>query len=181
MIVQVSKGKYVVKLADFVKSKTWQNADGSASKNSRTSAKEGSISPEIDNPELDPKMDTFILGCYFYFVLSAGKHPFGDSASRYYVIKQVKLEKRSNLTVQDGVDKSLPKLTVAEAAKSLIGEMIERDLNQRLTMKQVLEHAYFNEGDEFYDFYGNKQVKPGLCIIFNNKIFVDEKVLKILS
>ena len=54
-IVQVSPGKYVVKLADFVKSNSWQNADGSASENSRPSDKNGWISPEINDEVLNSR------------------------------------------------------------------------------------------------------------------------------
>ena len=45
----------------------------------------GSFDPHWTAPEmltdefLDLKMDVFVLGCYFYFVLTKGKHPFdGD-------------------------------------------------------------------------------------------------------
>ena len=160
MIVQVSPGKYVVKLADFVKSKSWQNADGSASENSRTSAKDGWISPEINDEDLSLLSDTFILGCYFHFVLSDGKHPFGNSHVRW-----------SNI-----IQNKLLRLTVTGDAKLLIEEMIERDLTKRLTMEQVLEHKYFSEGNECYDLYGNGNVRAGLCIIFNNKNFINRKV-----
>jgi len=41
--------------------------------------KEGWVAPESfkNDIELDNKVDAFILGCYYFYVLSGGKHPFG--------------------------------------------------------------------------------------------------------
>jgi len=40
--------------------------------------------------ELIKKTDSFILGCYYYFVLSGGKHPFGDTRDvRWLTIKKI--------------------------------------------------------------------------------------------
>lgn len=49
---------------------------------------------DLENKEtrmkLIKKTDSFILGCYYYFVLSGGKHPFGDTRDvRWLTIKKI--------------------------------------------------------------------------------------------
>jgi len=76
---------FTVKLTDFQLTKDWEH-DINISKSFSWSAW---IVPEQENTPLrtqdekrkadeDPKTDVFIMGCYFYYVFTGGKHPFGD-------------------------------------------------------------------------------------------------------
>lgn len=68
---------YVVKLSDFRFGKQAEIDK----QNSLTKPDSGWIAPEMNNPRerLESRTDVFILGCFFYYVLSGGNHPFGKN------------------------------------------------------------------------------------------------------
>ncbi len=69
--VDPSMDHFMIKLTDFHLSKDIKA-------NSGNTATEGWVAPEslVDNCELTSKVDSFIMGCYYYYVLTGGKHPF---------------------------------------------------------------------------------------------------------
>ncbi len=94
LIKKKSENEFIVKLTDFQLTKDWEKfkemsnsytwsdwntipecgttPTGSASAITELAALE-------KKADQDPKSDVFILGCYFYYVLSGGNHPFGDT------------------------------------------------------------------------------------------------------
>lgn len=71
--------KYAVKLTDFQLAKDWENSREDSNRHPMTGwrAVPECNPPKNDKKERDSKSDVYTLGCYFYFVLSGGKHPFG--------------------------------------------------------------------------------------------------------
>ncbi|CAI4063716.1 hypothetical protein SKDZ_08G1260 [Saccharomyces kudriavzevii ZP591] len=84
---------------------------------------------------LTRSIDIFSMGCVFYYILSKGKHPFGDKYSRESnIIRGIfSLDEMKCLH-----DRSL----VAEAT-DLISQMINHDLLKRPTAMKVLRHPLF--------------------------------------
>lgn len=66
---------FLIKLTDFQLLKDIKKNP----ENTGTKAKEGWVAPESfdDKRKLTNKVDAFIMGCYYYYVLTGGKHPFG--------------------------------------------------------------------------------------------------------
>lgn len=73
--VDQNKERFLIKLTDFQLSKNLNTNKVS----SGTMAQNGWVAPEsFLGIEITYKMDAFIMGCYYYYVLSGGKHPFSD-------------------------------------------------------------------------------------------------------
>jgi len=70
------KNYFIIKLTDFQLSKNIKKEE----QNTGTFNKDGWVAPESFNPKatLDHKVDSFIMGCYYFYVLSGGNHPFGE-------------------------------------------------------------------------------------------------------
>lgn len=68
-----NKKHFLIKLTDFQLSKNIEKEP----ENTGNKAK-GWVAPEsfVINYKLTNKLDAFIMGCYYYYVLSEGKHPF---------------------------------------------------------------------------------------------------------
>ncbi|CAI4939927.1 BBT_HP_G0014210.mRNA.1.CDS.1 [Saccharomyces cerevisiae] len=84
---------------------------------------------------LTRSIDIFSMGCVFYYILSKGKHPFGDKYSRESnIIRGIfSLDEMKCLH-----DRSL----IAEAT-DLISQMIDHDPLKRPTAMKVLRHPLF--------------------------------------
>jgi len=124
----------------------------------------GTLDPHWTAPEmltdeiLDLKMDVFVLGCYFYFVLTKGKHPFGSVTDRLTNVTDEKFSVYDS-NWNPGLANPL--------ANQLIKKMIQKELKQRPSMEQVLIDEFFEPTDyECYDLYEGYE-KPGLCVIFS--------------
>lgn len=76
--------KVRVLISDFGLCKKLQSGRHSFSRRSGITGTEGWIAPEIihGKERTMTAVDIFSLGCVFYYVLSKGKHPFGDSLRR---------------------------------------------------------------------------------------------------
>lgn len=73
--VDRNKEHFLIKLTDFGLSKDLNTTHIS----SGTMAQNGWVAPEsVSGSNITYKMDAFIMGCYYYYVLSGGKHPFSD-------------------------------------------------------------------------------------------------------
>jgi serine/threonine protein kinase len=161
LIQIVSEGKYVIKLTDMRRSKYWK-ADSAIS---RTGDPVWKL-PEICSAEsLDPKMDIFVLGCLFHYVLSRGRHPFGSNSD----------DTTKNLDNPDYdvyQDTWMPELKIEklDQAVDLMKKMIRYDTDDRCTISQVLKHKYLSPTSD-YNLYSHGKLKPGLCLIINQKNF----------
>lgn len=73
------KNKFIIKLTDFQLSKNIKKD----SQNTGTFNKEGWIAPESFNLNfnLDNKVDSINMGNYYFYVLTGGKHPFGEDVA----------------------------------------------------------------------------------------------------
>jgi len=77
--VDPEKDYFLVKLTDFKLSKNIEKNP----QNTGTLSKEGWVAPEsfTIKIELTNKLDAFILGCFYFYVLSGGNHPFGKGVT----------------------------------------------------------------------------------------------------
>lgn len=81
-------------------------------------------------------IDIFSLGCVFYYVLSKGKHPFGDRYLREgNIIKDAYILDELHNTLEDQ--------SLIVEAKDLISQMISHDPIKRPTALQILAHPFF--------------------------------------
>lgn len=92
-------------------------------------------------------VDLFSLGCVFYYVLTMGKHPFGDPLRRQANI----LSSEYNLNELSDLHWS------AAIQKSLIRALISANPNKRPSCNDVLAHPMFWDTSKILSFL---QVKP---------------------
>lgn len=85
-----TKNHFLIKLTDFQFSKDIKNDPN----NTGTKRKDGWVAPEsyVDGFELTTKLDDFLLGCFYYYVLHKGKHPFEEIDSN----SQIDIERIKN-------------------------------------------------------------------------------------
>ncbi|XP_032777836.2 uncharacterized protein LOC116916657 isoform X3 [Daphnia magna] len=171
--------RFAVKITDF---RLTRKLDlHKSSQSSGSAASEGWEAPESRKKEedLNPKMDVFILGCFYHYVLIAlsknevnkrkPRHPFGDDEflrPRYIT--------QENYSVYKGQLPFVPSDTEEERVVELMKKMLEFKEKDRPTLQEILENSYFKPCED-YKIYDNedKTKKPGLCVIFNQKIFKD--------
>lgn len=97
------RGEVRAMISDFGLCKKLQLGRVSFSRRSGITGTDGWIAPEMLNGERTTcAVDIFSLGCVFYYVLSGGKHPFGDPLRRQANI----LCGESNLTTLEEVSSS---------------------------------------------------------------------------
>lgn len=162
LIAEPTTGKFVVKLSDFRFSRFYQDTTDIF---------------QSDNPDLNdwtapecleedalllPAVDVFILGCLFFYVMTGGRNPFGDKPNGRKIIFP-----EGEYDLNDSkVDSSL---------RSLIERMIEKNPLKRPALWKVLSDNYFCP-EENYPIYGVQDVKPGLCVIVNQELFLNPVV-----
>ncbi|EYB99129.1 hypothetical protein Y032_0125g1300 [Ancylostoma ceylanicum] len=130
-------------ISDFGLCKRVQPGRHSLSKRSGLAGTDGWIAPEaLVSESTSFPVDVFSLGCIFYYVLSNGDHPFGDS-----------LHRQTNIIngeyVLRGIKQDIP------VAVSLIESMIQRVPNMRPSLACVLAHPFFWEPDRRLQFFGD--------------------------
>lgn len=86
--IDPNKEHFLVKLTDFRHSKNWvsdPNLTGTLGSRGWVAPESLLVQDDDQNPfaaedynEEHLKIDDFIMGCYYFYVLSGGKHPFGD-------------------------------------------------------------------------------------------------------
>ena len=81
------------------------------------------------------RVDIFSLGCVYYYVLSGGSHPFGESFRRQANILSGECNLSKDLS-DAGVDDQV-------VTKSLIYKMLKNDPNARPPTSAVLRHPVF--------------------------------------
>lgn len=137
-----SKGEVKAMISDFGLCKKLSKGRLSFTR-SGTAGTEGWIAPEMMTGEKRTTyaVDIFSLGCLFYYVVSGGKHPFGDSFRRQANI----LNSDSNLK-----DLSSDEHVVA---LNLIKYMIKLDPTERPTINAVLKHPFFWSWEKQLSFF----------------------------
>ncbi|XP_043198900.1 serine/threonine-protein kinase/endoribonuclease IRE1-like [Amphibalanus amphitrite] len=125
-----SSGGAVAMISDFGLCKKLSRGRASFSRRSGVAGTEGWIAPEMADGEgrATCAVDVFSLGCVFYYVLSGGHHPFGESFRRQYNI----LSGEFCLSAVDDI-----------TATSLIRRMVSAEPDQRPTVAAVLSHPTF--------------------------------------
>jgi serine/threonine protein kinase len=158
--------RYLIKLSDFRMSKNPVECPSV----SGTTGSKGWTYPNLPNTEVDSSTyqrgDVFILGCFFHYVLTNGKHPFDDNSdtrrnninnSKYFVY-------RDNWNPKDP--------NIGKEAIALLKDMIKFQLKDICTLDEIFRSRYFSPVN-FYQLYDLPLpiVKPGLCVIINQEIF----------
>lgn len=130
------KGEVRAMISDFGLCKKLNIGRTSFSRRSGVTGTDGWIAPEMINGErTTTSVDIFSLGCVFYYVLSKGKHPFGDVLRRQANI----LSDEYNL---DQLDITLEKEHVV-LTKILIRAMISALPYERPSSVSVLKYPIF--------------------------------------
>ena len=178
LVTEIHNGNqthYVAKLSDF---RFCQNIFKD-SKNSPIQSQSDWIAPEMMDPEaqLGPWTDIFILGCFFYYVLSKDKkHPFGEN----------KLDREKNICnrrYKIPFDDNSTSIT-NENYRKLIVFMTSFKAKDRPSIDQIVRNIFkydtaapqsstpSAEGN-FVPIYDsvNHQAKPGLCVIIQQDTF----------
>ncbi|XP_078273922.1 serine/threonine-protein kinase/endoribonuclease IRE1 isoform X2 [Rhinoraja longicauda] len=132
-----SHGNVRAVISDFGLCKKLSAGHHSFSLRSGIPGTEGWIAPEVlqEDPKDKPTyaIDIFSAGCVFYYVVSEGKHPFGESFRRQsnisigrYTLEHFEQETHENIV-----------------GKNLIEQMISDHPQQRPSTQCVLKHPFF--------------------------------------
>ncbi|XP_076648630.1 serine/threonine-protein kinase/endoribonuclease Ire1 [Halictus rubicundus] len=140
------RGEVRAMISDFGLCKKLQLGRVSFSRRSGVTGTDGWIAPEMLNGNRTTcAVDIFSLGCVFYYVLSDGKHPFGDPLRRQANI----LCGESDLTALcEDISES-----DRELAFMLIKAMIANDPSERPPVITVHEHPIFWEPSRILAFF----------------------------
>ncbi|KAK3089270.1 hypothetical protein FSP39_002213 [Pinctada imbricata] len=128
-----SKGEVRAMISDFGLCKKLAAGKISFSRRSGVAGTEGWIAPEMMGEEQRTTcaVDIFSAGCVIYYVLTNGKHPFGDS-----------LRRQANILSGEHNLESLP-MTDYYVKKDLVEKMISYDAVDRPNAKKILRHPFF--------------------------------------
>ncbi|XP_053987934.1 serine/threonine-protein kinase/endoribonuclease IRE1 [Hylaeus volcanicus] len=140
------RGEVRAMISDFGLCKKLQLGRVSFSRRSGITGTDGWIAPEMLNGNRTTcAVDIFSLGCVFYYVLSDGKHPFGDPLRRQANI----LCGEADLTaLHEGMSQSN-----RELALILIKAMIASDPSERPPVMAVHDHPIFWESSRILGFF----------------------------
>ncbi|XP_030847647.1 serine/threonine-protein kinase/endoribonuclease IRE1-like [Strongylocentrotus purpuratus] len=125
-------GKVKAMISDFGLCKKLSAGRMSFSRRSGVAGTDGWIAPEMltGQDRTTTAIDIFSLGCVFYYVLSNGKHPFGDSLHRQANI--ISGEYSLDLLPPDD-----------EIAHQLITQMVDPYFDTRPEANAILRHPFF--------------------------------------
>uniref|UniRef100_A0A224Z8L0 non-specific serine/threonine protein kinase n=1 Tax=Rhipicephalus zambeziensis TaxID=60191 RepID=A0A224Z8L0_9ACAR len=135
-------GEAKAMISDFGLCKKLSHGRLSFSRKSGVTGTDGWIAPEMLSGQgrATKAVDVFSLGCVFYYVLSGGRHPFGDTLERQANIKHG----RHNL-VDVGTNGPL--------GQSLIEQMLHTDPQERPSVSAVVMHPVFWGPKRQLDFF----------------------------
>uniref|UniRef100_A0A8C5E772 Serine/threonine-protein kinase/endoribonuclease IRE1 n=1 Tax=Gouania willdenowi TaxID=441366 RepID=A0A8C5E772_GOUWI len=135
-------GQFRALISDFGLCKKIQDGRCSFSLRSGIPGTEGWIAPEVlrDTPGNKPTaaVDVFSAGCVFYYVVSRGQHPFGDSLRR-----QVNI-----LSGEYSLSHFMDDMHDDVIALDLIELMISSEAEARPSTASVLKHPFFWKPDK---------------------------------
>lgn len=124
-------------ISDFGLCKKLSTGKASFSKRSGITGTDGWIAPEmIAGRRTTTSVDIFSLGCVFYYVLTQGKHPFGENMKRQANI----LGAEYNL--EDLFEEGQETHTTV-LAEEMIRDMINDEAELRPTARGILNHPVF--------------------------------------
>ncbi|XP_059189893.1 serine/threonine-protein kinase/endoribonuclease IRE1 [Centropristis striata] len=130
-------GRVRALISDFGLCKKIQDGRSSFSLRSGIPGTEGWIAPEVlrETPGNKPTaaVDVFSAGCVFYYVVSRGQHPFGDSLRR-----QVNI-----LSGEYSLSHFMEDIHDDVIAQDLIEQMISAEAESRPSTACVLKHPFF--------------------------------------
>lgn len=130
-------GRVRALISDFGLCKKIQDGRSSFSLRSGIPGTEGWIAPEVlrETPGNKPTaaVDVFSAGCVFYYVVSRGQHPFGDTLRR-----QVNI-----LSGEYSLSHFMEDIHDDVIAQDLIEQMISADAELRPSTACVLKHPFF--------------------------------------
>ncbi|KAK5641329.1 hypothetical protein RI129_009876 [Pyrocoelia pectoralis] len=140
-----AKGKIRAMISDFGLCKKLQVGRVSFSRRSGVTGTDGWIAPEMLNgsDRTTCAVDLFSLGCLFYYVLSKGSHPFGDSLRRQANI----LVNTSDLNNLKGEPWQIA------LQKPLIADLISPRAQDRPPCTAVLNHPIFWSNSKVLAFF----------------------------
>ena len=179
LVAEIASGSdthYVVKLSDF----RFGKPTPKVTKNSLTKSTSGWIAPEMNDTEamLGPWTDVFILGCFFYYVLSGGDHPFGRNID--YPNRETNIiNGKYSLDFWDHELSTFKNLTTQKFT-DLIKDMTKKVAEERTNLSRVLQ--YFQSDTGYFPLYQpnvDASVKPGLCVIINQLEFPNIPTVRI--
>uniref|UniRef100_A0ABM5F017 non-specific serine/threonine protein kinase n=1 Tax=Pogona vitticeps TaxID=103695 RepID=A0ABM5F017_9SAUR len=141
------RGQVRAVISDFGLCKKLQSGRRSFSLRSGIPGTEGWIAPEVlrEDPKENPTcaVDIFSAGCVFYYVLSGGEHPFGDTFHRQanilagsYRLDRLQQETHGNIL-----------------GRELIEAMIQMDPQGRPSATRVLLHPFFWSHEKQLQFF----------------------------
>uniref|UniRef100_G1N456 Serine/threonine-protein kinase/endoribonuclease IRE1 n=1 Tax=Meleagris gallopavo TaxID=9103 RepID=G1N456_MELGA len=138
-----SHGQIRAVISDFGLCKKLQGGRHSFSLRSGIPGTEGWIAPEVlqEAPKENPTcaVDIFSAGCVFYYVVSGGQHPFGDS-----------LRRQANILAGAC---QLPCLQEDVVARELITSMLSSEPQKRPSAPAVLMHPFFWSAEKQLQFF----------------------------
>ncbi|CAH1180370.1 unnamed protein product [Phaedon cochleariae] len=140
-----NKGQVRAMISDFGLCKKLQVGRVSFSRRSGITGTDGWIAPEMlnSNERTTYAVDMFSLGCLYYYVLSKGSHPFGDSLRRQANILTGKYDLNDL--------KGPAWLTVLY--KTVVTALISSDASARPSCRAVLDHPMFWSYDNILSFF----------------------------
>ncbi|KAL1117288.1 hypothetical protein AAG570_004614 [Ranatra chinensis] len=132
ILLSVNQSQVRAMISDFGLCKKLQNGRMSFSRRSGITGTDGWIAPEMieSTGRTMCAVDIFSLGCVFYYVLSNGKHPFGESIRRQANI----LSGEYRLSALED-----------ELWKMLVDKMISQDPLKRPSIEVIKKHPVFWE------------------------------------
>ncbi|VDK44663.1 unnamed protein product [Anisakis simplex] len=132
-------------ISDFGLCKRLQSGRNSISRRSGLAGTDGWIAPEalLSDASTTCAADVFSLGCVYYYVLTNGKHPFGDNLRRQANIMQGEY--------------SLKTLNASSNAigVTLIESMLQRDAYARPSAAELVSHPFFWSKERQLQFFSD--------------------------
>lgn len=121
-------------ISDFGLCKKLNLGKASFSRRSGVTGTDGWIAPEmIKGHRTTTAIDIFSMGCVFYYVITNGFHPFGDT-----------LKRQANILSHEFDLRALkPNSHENVLAEELVRDMINEDANRRPTAGAILKHPIF--------------------------------------
>ncbi|GFR93988.1 serine/threonine-protein kinase/endoribonuclease ire-1 [Elysia marginata] len=152
-----SKNEVRCMISDFGLCKKLASGRYSFSRRSGAAGTEGWIAPEM----LDEKerttcaVDIFSMGCVFYYVLTEGRHPFGES-----------LRRQANILNGEYSFKYLPG-DEQYVARKLIERMVTFEPDKRPRAYVILEHPFFWSKEKQLAFFQAQATKKSYTHVDN--------------
>ncbi|KAE9550530.1 hypothetical protein FO519_006257 [Halicephalobus sp. NKZ332] len=146
LLTRDSRGKTKVLISDFGLCKQIRAGHASISRMSGLAGTDGWIAPEAynDGASITCLADVFSLGCLYFYILTEGKHPFGEKTTRQGNI----IRGEYNLTplLQKNTSFNI-------AALNAIENMIQTSVRKRPKLMVVLSHPMFWTNEKILQFF----------------------------